>query len=179
MTFEELKAAIQSRIWDIFNQNSWTELDDFSLRLSEKIAKKMISSPSQTYVQKIVDSTKTNFFIVNKIQKTTLSKSLESDLHEIHAMYKPNKRKLKKKLKSTSKSKIKPRNDFSDDAKIQALRKQDHRCAICGRILGVVDWDHEDGDRSNDDHSNCRAICPYCHAIVSRRRQSLNHKTKK
>jgi len=176
MTFEELKAAIQSRIWDIFNQNSWTELDDFSLRLSEKIAKKMISSPSQTNIQKIIDSTKTNFFTVNKIKKTTLSKSLEHDLREIHDLYKPSKRKFKKKSTSTSKSK---RNDFSDDAKIQALRKQDHRCKICGRILGVVDWDHEDGNSSNNDLSNCRALCPYCHAIVSRRRQSLNHMKKK
>lgn len=171
MTFEELKAAIQSRIWDIFNQNSWTELDDFSLRLSEKIAKKMISSPSKTNIQKIIDSTRTNFFTVNKIKKISFAKSLENDLREIHDLYKPSKRKFKKKSGSSSKSK--PRNDFSDDAKIQALRKQDHRCAKCGRILGVVDYDHEDGDRSNDDPSNCRAICPYCHAVVSRRRQSL------
>lgn len=174
MSFEELKSAIQSRIWDIFNQNGWTELDDFSLRLSEKIAKKMISSPSQTNIQKIINSTKTNFFTANNVKKTPLSKSLEHDLREIHALYKPSKRKFKQKSKSPSKSK--PRNDFSDDAKIQALRKQDHRCDICGRILGVVDWDHEDGNRSNNDPSNCRAICPYCHAIVSRRRQSLNRK---
>lgn len=177
MTFEELKAAVQSRIWDIFHQNNFNELDDFSLRLSEKIAKKMISTPIKVNISSITNSTRTNFFKINNVTKKLFSDLLTKDLRDIYELYKPNKRKSKGKHVTVTKTK--PRYDFSDDAKIQTFRKQDHRCAICGRILGVVDWDHEDGNRSNNDPSNCRALCPYCHAIVSRRRQSLGKKKTK
>lgn len=31
------------------------------------------------------------------------------------------------------------------------------------------DFDHIDNDRSNNDFSNCQALCPNCHAIKTRR----------
>jgi hypothetical protein len=48
------------------------------------------------------------------------------------------------------------RQHFSDSVKESILRKQ-NKCAQCKRILNVVDRDHKDGDRSNNNKSNCQA----------------------
>jgi K319-like protein len=66
--------------------------------------------------------------------------------------------------------KYRERHDFPDSVKENVLRKQNHRCANCKRLLNVVDWHHRNGDRSNNKESNCQALCPNCHADISRRR---------
>jgi hypothetical protein len=71
-------------------------------------------------------------------------------------------RKLKRR------DKRRERQHFSDSVKQNILRKQDHKCAHCKRILNVVDWDHKNGNRSNNNESNCQALCPNCHAIKTR-----------
>jgi len=71
-------------------------------------------------------------------------------------------RKLKRR------GKHRERQHFSDSVKESVLRKQNHKCAHCKRILNVVDWDHKNGDRSNNSESNCQALCPNCHAIKTR-----------
>jgi hypothetical protein len=71
-------------------------------------------------------------------------------------------RKLKRR------GKRRERQHFSDSVKQNILRKQDHKCAHCKRILNVVDWDHKNGNRSNNNESNCQALCPNCHAIKTR-----------
>ncbi|MGC1932567.1 MAG: hypothetical protein WA667_26635 [Candidatus Nitrosopolaris sp.] len=65
------------------------------------------------------------------------------------------------------------RRYFSDSVKENILDKQHHKCAHCNRLLNVVDYDHQNGDRSNNKESNCIALCPNCHAIKSRR--TLRH----
>jgi hypothetical protein len=75
-----------------------------------------------------------------------------------------------RKLKRRKKRKGPDRHDFSESDKIETMRKQDHRCAICGIFLNVVDWHHKNGDRSNNHISNCQALCPNCHADRTRRR---------
>ena len=63
------------------------------------------------------------------------------------------------------------RRGFSTSVKEQVLKKQGHRCNICNRLLNVVDYDHKNGDRSNNDISNCQALCPNCHTEKTRRAQ--------
>jgi len=65
-----------------------------------------------------------------------------------------------------------PRRGFSDSIKEAILRKQNHRCADCNRVLDVVDFDHIDGDKTNNDISNCQALCLNCHGKKSRKEQS-------
>jgi len=65
-----------------------------------------------------------------------------------------------------------PRRGFSESIKEQVLRQQNHRCAECNRVLDVVDFDHIDADKTNNDISNCQALCPNCHAKKSRNERS-------
>lgn len=76
--------------------------------------------------------------------------------------------------KSGSGSQYVERRSFSDSVKESVLRSQNHRCNSCKRLLNVVDYDHIDGNRSNNDISNCQALCPNCHAEKSRREQMGN-----
>jgi hypothetical protein len=66
------------------------------------------------------------------------------------------------------KGKYRERQYFSESVKENILDKQHHKCAHCNRLLNVVDYDHEDGDRSNNKESNCVALCPNCHAVKTR-----------
>ena len=62
----------------------------------------------------------------------------------------------------------KERHGFHDIVKERVLKKQNHRCAHCKRLLNVVDWDHKNGKRYDNSESNCQALCPNCHAIKTR-----------
>ena len=60
------------------------------------------------------------------------------------------------------------RRSFSTYVRKQILVKQGYKCTICKRSTGVWDFDHIDGDRTNNDVSNCQALCPNCHAKKTR-----------
>jgi hypothetical protein len=59
----------------------------------------------------------------------------------------------------------KTREDFSSETKREALLEQDHKCAICGRFMNHWDrdFDHRNGNRSDNKLSNYRALHPKCH----------------
>jgi hypothetical protein len=62
----------------------------------------------------------------------------------------------------------KERRPFSSEVKRQILKNQNYKCAICKRSNEVWDYDHKNGDRSNNKISNCQALCPNCHAKKTR-----------
>ena len=62
----------------------------------------------------------------------------------------------------------KKRRYFPADVKREVLKDQNYKCAICKRSTGVWDYDHIDGNRTNNDISNCQALCPNCHAKKTR-----------
>src|SRR3989442_6159900 len=130
----ELKAAIQSGIWNIMHENSWCELDDFSITLSDKISKMMITG-SKPKILPILKEVKTSFFKINKVSKEDFATELNFHLDYIIKLFGPPvKREIEKKEKTGK------RRDFSDGDKQETLRKQDHLCANCGRLLNVVDY---------------------------------------
>jgi hypothetical protein len=51
------------------------------------------------------------------------------------------------------------RKYFAVDVKRKILKKQGHKCAMCNWNTGVFDFDHKDGNRSNNKMSNM-----LCHA---------------
>ena len=60
------------------------------------------------------------------------------------------------------------RKYFPTEIKKNTLKKQRYRCAICKWNAGLFDFDHLDGNRSNNKMSNCIALCPNCHAKKTR-----------
>jgi len=60
------------------------------------------------------------------------------------------------------------RKDFPESVRKQVLALQYYRCNHCNSMLDVVNFDHIDGNRSNNLFSNCQALCPNCHARKTR-----------
>jgi len=71
-----------------------------------------------------------------------------------------------------SEKKTKPksakRKQFTKQTKLLVLISQRNNCKSCGQSLTVVNFDHIDGNSSNNDFSNCQALCPNCHAKKTR-----------
>lgn len=74
-----------------------------------------------------------------------------------------------KASKYNYKGKLK-RKDFSEKTKKATLIKQKYKCNMCKKKLDVINWDHIDGNRSNNSITNCQALCPNCHAKKSRKK---------
>lgn len=60
------------------------------------------------------------------------------------------------------------RKQFSKRTRTLVLEYQQHRCKLCGKKSKIWDFDHVDGNRSNNTISNCQALCPNCHAKKTR-----------
>jgi len=80
---------------------------------------------------------------------------------------------LKKLLEAAKegfeKQKPQKRKRFSKRTKKSVLMCQNYLCRICGVYLEFPEFDHIDGDRSNNSFFNCQALCPNCHAKKTRR----------
>jgi ATP-dependent Zn protease len=72
-------------------------------------------------------------------------------------------------FKIRNRGKPKKRKGFPQYVKENIKRKQDNKCAHCKKYLKVCDFDHKNGNRSDNRESNCQALCPTCHAIKTRR----------
>jgi len=76
----------------------------------------------------------------------------------------------KKLRKTTTSSKYRrKRRQFSKLTKQKVLIQQNFRCVSCHNHLEIADFDHIDGINSNNDISNCQALCPNCHAKKTRK----------
>ena len=65
-------------------------------------------------------------------------------------------------------AKYRKRQYFKAYIKQSTILKQRYKCAICKKRAGVWDYDHIDGNRSNNHARNCQALCPNCHAKKTR-----------
>jgi len=74
----------------------------------------------------------------------------------------------KKKLGKTG-TKTGKRRQFSKLTKQKVLINQNFQCVSCKSPLEFPDFDHIDGNSSNNDISNCQALCPNCHAEKTRK----------
>jgi len=76
-------------------------------------------------------------------------------------------------LRIVEKSLSKPtkRRRFTKSDMIKTLNLQNKRCKDCKNKLKECDFDHADGDSTNNSLSNCQALCPNCHAKKSRRKK--------
>ena len=74
--------------------------------------------------------------------------------------------------KEAQKIKRKQRNRFSKATRFFTLLHQNNCCNYCGMILEFPEYDHIDDDRTNNDPSNCQALCPNCHARKTRNKKN-------
>ena len=72
-------------------------------------------------------------------------------------------------LASEKKTGKKARKQFSKLTQDLVLFSQKFRCKSCQIHLDVWNFDHIDGNSSNNDISNCQALCPNCHAKKTRK----------
>lgn len=72
----------------------------------------------------------------------------------------------------------KKRRSFTAQTRRHVLRIQNFKCGICKRNVGVWDYHHKDGNRGNNNTSNCQALCPTCHAKRSRGLLKVQAKSK-
>ena len=58
------------------------------------------------------------------------------------------------------------REPFSELVKQTTLQNQDGKCNMCNMSLSnyVIEYDHIDNDRTNNQLSNCQALCINCHS---------------
>ena len=70
----------------------------------------------------------------------------------------------------TADTELRDRKKFSTETEKATFKKQGESCNNCQKKLGVVDgrpvhydYDHIDGDPSNNHPSNCQALCLDCH----------------
>jgi len=73
------------------------------------------------------------------------------------------------------KQKIKPgkRKYFSEKKQDITKKDQNYKCDKCGKKAKFFEFHHRDGNRSNNDLSNCQALCLDCH------RETHSEKTRK
>jgi len=64
--------------------------------------------------------------------------------------------------------KLGKRKQFAKLTKENILKKQKNRCKLCDKKSDIWDFDHIDEDKANNDISNCQALCPNCHAKITR-----------
>ena len=63
------------------------------------------------------------------------------------------------------------RRAFASGVRRKTLEKQDYKCANCKRPLKPreTDYDHKNGNRSDNRQKNCQALCLNCHGDKTRR----------
>jgi len=96
----------------------------------------------------------------------------EEALLEIASSLILNSEKKKKLVKATKSSRNSTkRRQFTKLCKQRVLIQQDFRCKSCKNSLEFPEFDHIDGNNSNNEISNCQALCPNCHAKKTRKKQ--------
>jgi len=76
----------------------------------------------------------------------------------------------KQAIMYNNKSKLK-RKSFSPTIQELVFKRQAYRCNICKERLDAINFDHIDGNRSNNSITNCQALCPNCHAKKTRKKK--------
>ena len=57
------------------------------------------------------------------------------------------------------------RKGWKENEKEKVRIRQDGKCAMCQKHPPRWEYDHIDGNRENNDLSNCQGLCPNCHSV--------------
>lgn len=75
---------------------------------------------------------------------------------------------IKKKSSSIGSDSLNIRRGFSQSLRNGILQRQGGKCAMCGRYASSYQFDHRNGNRSDNSSDNGQALCPNCHDRKSR-----------
>ena len=75
---------------------------------------------------------------------------------------------IKKKSNSTGSDSLNIRRGFAQSLRDEILQRQGGKCAMCGRHTSTFQFDHKNGNRSDNSSYNGQALCPNCHDRKSR-----------
>jgi len=67
----------------------------------------------------------------------------------------------------------KRRRNFSKATKKRVLQLQANQCNVCGNLLDIKEFDHINGNPFDTSLFNCQALCPNCHARLTRMRAKI------
>lgn len=72
---------------------------------------------------------------------------------------------LTKRKKRSGSSKGGIRRGWTEDQKESVRNRQGGVCNKCGKHPPRWEYHHRDGNRSNNNLSNCEGLCPNCHSV--------------
>jgi len=107
-------------------------------------------------------------------KKLNLSKETQAGLEIASAIILASDKGKKLQKTTTSGKYRRKRRQFSKLTKQKVLIQQNFRCVSCHNHLEIADFDHVDGNKANNDISNCQALCPNCHAKKTRNSKFKN-----
>ena len=56
-------------------------------------------------------------------------------------------------------------DEINEMEKEEVRIRQDGKCNMCQKPPPRWEYDHIDGNRDNNDLSNCQGLCPNCHSV--------------
>lgn len=92
------------------------------------------------------------------IEGKRLDQYCNNSLSRLHQ----NLRKVVKQIKKMPK-----RKNFTEQQKSDCRKKQDGKCNKCQKHPPRWEYNHKDGDRTNNVDSNIEGFCPSCHSVVT------------
>jgi len=60
-----------------------------------------------------------------------------------------------------------PRRGWTEQEKQRVRNRQHGKCNKCRRIPPRWEYNHRDGNHSNNSLRNCEGLCPNCHSVIT------------
>jgi hypothetical protein len=141
--------------------NLFTKICIYSSNLSEHIENSsLVSADAQEIL--FGNGQKAWYYVISSHPDLIKGKKVEQYCNESLS-------KLHKELRKNVKlgKKFPSRVNFTKKQKDDARNRQNGKCNKCDNYPPRWEYNHKDGDRSNNKDSNCEALCPDCHSVVT------------
>ena len=133
----------------------------YSSQLSEHIQKSNLIT-ANTIELTFGNGQKAWYFVMSSHPDLIAGNRLEQYCDDSTSRLHENLRKAVKQTKKTPK-----RQNFTEKQKENCREKQNGKCNKCGKPPPRWEYNHKDGDRTNDADTNIEGLCPNCHSVVT------------
>lgn len=141
--------------------NLFTKICIYSSNLSEHIENSsLVSADAQEIL--FGNGEKAWYYVISShpdlIKDKKVDQYCDESLAKLH-------KELRKNIKSRKKFPL--RVNFTEGQKENARNRQNGKCNKCDKHPPRWEYNHKDGDRSNNSDENCEALCPNCHSVIT------------